>query len=788
MLFRILRNDLKRKKTMNAILFLFIILAVMFVASGINNVVTVVNGTDYYLDKAGVGDFIAITMGDNAVGALDEMLETEPAVQDYRIEPVVWGSQDNVTAEDGSSVECKNSTVFQSVKASAITFFDAENEPIKDVEPGHVYVSGSFMETNGLEEGNVIRLNHSGVEMTFILNGIAKDALLGSDLMGNTRFVLNDADMEKILENDMIYDHYRGEICYIDTDDLQAMKTAMSNISGVAFDGARSTIKMCYVMDMIVAFVMLILSVCLIIVSFIVLKFSITFTIAEEFREIGVMKAIGLSNGKIRSLYIVKYLTMAMIGAVIGFFASIPFGKMLLDSVSRKMVLGNDSGVLINILGSLLVIAVIVSFVWLCTGEVKKLSPLDAIRSGQTGERYKSKSVLRIHKFPAGNALFMAANDILSSPRRFLTIIISFGLCTLFVLLLVNTTATMKSPNLIHTFGTKSDLYMTDVAEVMKYMNTGSRESMGEHLDEMAAELGGEGMPAELCIELQYKYPVTFEGNRYVLSCQQGVHTRASDYLYIEGLIPQNEYEIAITPQIAEMTGAEIGDTVTIHYGEKDVECVVTAYFQTMNQLGEVIRLHEDAPTDFRYISSALSYQIDFTDDPSEEEIELRKEKIKELYDNEKVMNATEYCIDCTAVVDTLESVQVLLLGITLVVVILVTVLMERSFIADEKSQIATLKAVGFQDSAVMKWHVYRFGLAALIAAALAAVLSIPMTELCISPIFGMMGAVDVDYNIDPLQIFLLYPGIVLLMTVTVTWITALYTKTIKSSDTANIE
>ena len=77
MLFRILKKDLKRKKTMNIILFLFIVLATMFVASGINNVVTVVNGTEYYLDKAGVGDFIIITMGDHAVGALDKMLETE---------------------------------------------------------------------------------------------------------------------------------------------------------------------------------------------------------------------------------------------------------------------------------------------------------------------------------------------------------------------------------------------------------------------------------------------------------------------------------------------------------------------------------------------------------------------------------------------------------------------------------------------------------------------------------------------------------------------------------------
>lgn len=788
MLFRILKNDLKRKKTMNIILFLFIVLATLFVASGINNVVTVMNGTDYYLDKAGVGDFAIITMGDNAVGALDEMLETEPAVKDYRIERVVYGSQDKFTAQDGSKIECKNTTVMQSIDASELHFFDKDNQEITSVKKGHVYVSGDFMEVNGFEEGDVICMEHSGLEMTLILEGTAKDALLGSDFMGNTRFILNEEDMQLLLENETIYDHYRGEICYIDTDDVQAMSAAMAEVSNVAFDGGRSMIKMCYVMDMIVAFVILILSICLIIVSFVVLKFSITFTITEEYREIGVMKAIGLSNGKIRSLYIVKYLIMAIAGAVLGFFASIPFGKMLLDSVSKKMVLGNDNEILINFIGAALVVCVIVLFAYACTGKVKKSSPVDAIRSGQTGERYKNKSVLRLHKCPSGNAFFMALNDILSNPKRFLAVMISFGFCTLFVLIMVNTTATMKSPSLIETFGTKSHLYVTDVTDVMNYMNTGSKESMEAHLDEMAQELCEEGLPAELCIELQYKYTVTFNGNNYVLSCQQGLHTKSSDYAYTEGAIPQNQYEIAITPQISEMTGAKIGDTVTIHYGSEDLECMVTAYFQTMNQMGEIVRIHEDAPTDFGYISSASSYQIDFTDEPSEEEIELRKERIKELYNNDKVMNATEFCIDCVSVADTMESVQFMLLGITLVVVILVTILMERSFIADEKSQIAILKAIGFKDRAIIKWHVYRFGLAALIAVTLAAVLSIPMTELCITPIFGMMGATEIDYNIDPVQIFLLYPGAVFGMTILVSWLTALYTKKIKSSDTANIE
>ena len=197
---------------------MFIVLATMFVASGINNVITVMNGTDYYLDKAGVGDYIIITMGEGAVGALDEMLETEDAIEDYRLELVVFGSQSDITTVDGEEVECKNTTIYQSIEDSEIIFFNMDNEPITDIEQGHIYVAGSFMENNGFEPGDVICFEHSGVELKFILDGTAKDALLGSDFMGNTRFVMSEEDMNTILQNEEIVTSYTGEICYMDTD------------------------------------------------------------------------------------------------------------------------------------------------------------------------------------------------------------------------------------------------------------------------------------------------------------------------------------------------------------------------------------------------------------------------------------------------------------------------------------------------------------------------------------------------------------------------------------------
>lgn len=787
MFLRILKKDLKRKKTINIILLLFMILSSMFVASGLNNVITVMNGTDYYLDKAGLGDFMLVTSGDQSTGEMVKVLEKEPAVKDYRIERVVFGDENKLLLEDGGTVKTKNSILlFQALEDARLAFFDMDNNQIEQVAPGKVYVTGSFMKENGLEAGDVLHIKHGTAELDVVLMGKAKDALLGSDFLGNTRLLMDGADMRKLLADEDVRLHYQGEIGYIDTDDVSAMSSMLAGIPNVIFSGGRSMIKLAYVMDMIVAFIILILSICMMIVSFVVLKFSISFTIEEDFREIGVMKAIGLPNRKIRSLYIVKYLCAAVVGAAVGLAASIPFGELLLRSVSENMVLGNDMGIAVNAAGAALVVFIIVLFAYLCTGRVKKASPIDAIHSGQTGERYRKKTFYRLGKSHVGASFYMAVNDVVSSPRRFLTVIISFFICTMFVLILVNTTATMKSSNLVTSFGTKSDLYLG--VETIDQMGVISREQMEEMLVQKGEELAEAGMPAELSAEIHYSFIVSFEGKNYSVTCQQWLGRQGDDFEYTEGSAPQNENEIAVTPQISKMMGAKIGDTVTVDFGEQKLDCVVTGYFETMNQLGQLIRLYGDAPADMKYVSAIVCEQIYFTDSPSAAEIEERKDRIKKLYDTDAVMNAAEYCAKNVVVADTMEAVQYLLLTITLLVELLVTILVERSFIADEKGQIAILKAIGFNDRNVICWHVCRFGLVAFTAVLLAALASIPMTDLCISPIFGMMGCRNIRYKIDILQVFILYPGIVWGMTCVSAWLTAQYTKKITSRDTSSIE
>lgn len=789
MFFSILKRDIVRKKAMNAILLVFVILASAFVSSSVNNILTVMSGVDYYFDKAGLSDYVLITMNKSGAGTVGDALNKLDGAQ-YETEDVIYAACDNFLIDGESPADMKTSAILMSFDSAKLTYFDENNAPLTAVKPGEVYISGSFIANQGLEPGDKLEITHNGVNVSLTIAGRCKDALLGSEFMGNTRFIMNEADYENFSSDELLQTMYSGQIYYIDADDAAAVETAIGENDGVIFNGDRALVKMCYIMSMIVAGVLLIVSVCLILISFVVLRFTISFTLTEEYREIGVMKAIGLRSFRIRSLYMVKYLGIAAVGSAIGFVAGVPFAELLLKSVSENMVLGNDNGVLINVFCSLAVVAVILLFCFTCTGKVKKFSPVDAIRNGQTGERFRKKSLIRLGKSRLGTAGYLALNDILSSPRRYSMVILTFTLCLSLVLVLANTVNTLKGDSLIDAFGiVPSDAYYTNTSEAMSFMTEGGEKLFEQRLDELENELSENGMPARCYTDVQLRLTVSFGGESVKTVCSQGLRTTADEYDYTEGTAPAAANEIAITRQSAEKLGAVIGDTVLIRMNGADEKYIITAYFQSMNNLGEGIRLHESVKTNFAQTCSVGTYQIQFTDSPDEKEVLNRIERLKVLFNTDEVLSTSETVEQITGVSGTVDSIKLLVIAITLIIVVLVTVLMERSFIAKEVSEIALMKAVGIRSGVIIRFCTLRFAIAAAASALLAVVLMYPLTNLAVNPIFAMMGALGgIKYVIEPLEVFVICPLLVIGATVLSALLTSLYTCKITAAETSNIE
>ena len=83
MFFHILKKDLKRKKTMNIILLIFIILASMFLASSVDNLMAVNGAIDHFLEISKVSDFLAVALSDGGEDKIARFLQDNENVSEY---------------------------------------------------------------------------------------------------------------------------------------------------------------------------------------------------------------------------------------------------------------------------------------------------------------------------------------------------------------------------------------------------------------------------------------------------------------------------------------------------------------------------------------------------------------------------------------------------------------------------------------------------------------------------------------------------------------------------------
>ncbi len=792
MYLQILKKDLKRKRAMNIILLVFIILSSMFVSSSVSNIISVTTALDSYFEMAEAPDYFGATMNKSSSVEIKDSLENAASIDRIKTEEIFYLSQSNILRNGEQLNAVDNTQLLQSDKDISMNYFLDDGSILEKVNSGEVYMTSYAMENVGLESGDKITIDIEGESHEFTVAGGFKDAVLGSAMNNMARYIISGEDFEAYTSNEMINEMYGGKFCYIHTADTEKMMSEISDVSGsFIFTMDRALLKFTYVFDMIVTGVLLVVSLVLIAIAFVVLRFTISFTLSEEFREIGVMKAIGISNLKIRGLYLTKYAAISIIGALVGLVLSFPFGKMLMSISSKSVIMSNQNPIFTNILCAAFVIAVILLFCFSCTRKVKKMTPIDAVRSGQTGERFRKKSIMSLGKSKLPAIPFLAANDIVSSPKRYGIITFTFFLCLSLLLMLSATVTTLNSDTLLPTFGfAECHVAVNNGDTIMNFMVDGGREKLETYLEDMEETLAENDMPAECVQEMVFTFAVTHGEHEENIQTFQGTGTTMDMYEYTAGTAPQNTNEIAITRIAADKIKADIGDTVTMKTIDGDKDYIITAFFQTMNMQGSSIRLHKDDEANYVQVGGSIAMQIIFTDDPDDAEVERRIEKIKEIYPEfEDVITSAEWVKRNVGVADTLAAVKSMFAILTIVLAALITVLMERSFIAKEKGEIALMKAVGFKNVNIYAYHAARFGIVGIIAVIIAEIFAMPLTHLCIDPIFKMMGMeLAVDYVIDPLEMYLIFPVIILVTTTVSAFLTSLYTRKIKSSDVAGIE
>lgn len=780
MWFEILKKDLRKQKSVNVILLLFIMLSTIFLASSVSNICLVMNGLETYMERANVSDVTAVFGGEDEREAFERCLDGRSEVTEYAGEQLC-----EITADDISgSFEANGASLYLgAVGGRYARPLDSDGNDLV-LRAGEVAVSPGLMERNGLRVGDDLQFQVSGRTYRYRIAVETRDIMFGNEMSGMGRFLFCREDYEE-----MVSDCANTKIAVYGFNTADPEKT----LAAVRQQGFtllvniydRSIYSMLYVFDMIVAALLIVIGLCLILISLMILRFSLSFTMEENYREIGVMKAIGMHDRAIRRIYLVKYFALVAAGAVIGFLLSMPVGKGMAASVSRNMVLGDSAGAVgINIVCSAAVIVFVTAMCTAFTGRLKKISAIEAIRSGGSGERYQRRRGLSLYKRKhMGTVSFLGLNDILCNMKRYLVLFFTF--CISFVLITVplNTLTTMESDEMASKFSLNPDaaVYMDrlEAEGEAPYHNTADLENALRRIEREIAEQGYEASLSvgALCF---INYTVNDEEKVIKPLTNYPIGENGGYCEYSAGEAPRLENEIAFSRKIMEANRLEIGDTVTASVGGRERRFIITGYYSDYMQLGESARLNPAIDMSGELLSGYWKATVMMETALSQQELADRMKQQFPQYEWVTAQDAIDANIGTTK--DTMSAMQLPMTVMLCLLIMLISLLMMKLFIVREKGQLAMLQSIGWRRHDIRMWLVMRMVWVVLLSMVFAVPLSMLCDRFVLRNIFAIMGA-ELRIQVEPLKAYLLYPAVLLVGIVAATYFATGSVRRINASD-----
>jgi len=337
---KILKRDLKRKKAMNVVLFVLIVLVATLVASSTNLMYSTTTAVNSFISKSQVADLnikIANTPENNK--QIEEWANSMSAIDAYYSEVHIGVPSSNITVSDGSKSISTNIIVSLSSLPQHVNLIFGQNDESFTVQDGEIGLPINIKNTMEIKIGDQLTIDLEGISKTFVVKGFFKDAFMGSDLIGLKRFIIAQHDLDEIKQSvpEEKWIQFWSFVKSLDENQSDlAIEFSKSNILS-DFDIDKKFVELMFMTDRIVSAILFIVSLFLIFIAFLTLRFTIVSTIQDDYKEIGVMKAIGFTNVSIKRLYLMKYFGLSVVGGAIGLGISLPLILIIPHSYSTHV-------------------------------------------------------------------------------------------------------------------------------------------------------------------------------------------------------------------------------------------------------------------------------------------------------------------------------------------------------------------------------------------------------------------------------------------------------------------
>lgn len=773
--FSLLKNDLKRNKAINFTLFFFLFLSALLMATGASVIERLSGSLDQIMDIAQPPHFLQMHVGEIDEEKIASFADQQEEVESFEIQDManIEGSNIKFIKKDGTKGNFSDSLldnyfVVQNKKFDYLV--DIENNHIVELKSGELGLPVIYGKKYDLNVGDKLIVNVNGLKKEFTISHIVRDAQMGSSLASSIRFLVNEEDFQELYEASENQESIIGFRLYDEGEAMGFQSVYSDESEELPTNGIAITLPLIKLVngigDGLMSGVIVLVSIILIVISMLNIRFTLLSTLEEEVREIGTLKAIGLKDRDINQLYGIKYKAMAIIACILAAFISFPVSRSFLGNISLNFGLSEQTLIsyLIPFIAVLVVFIIMNLSLKKILNRISRLTIVEALTEGglssvkKKKKRAKAQKKLPSLKIKRDNVdLSLSIFEYRQNIKSWRLFKIVFLLASLIILMPLNLWMTMDSPDFIKYMGAaNSDIRISVTEAEANESVTGSLDSALSQAEEVET----------FNKFATYVEKVQEESGKENFMMEYGDYNTFSVETE-EGRLPETSGEIAISALNADRLELELGSNLEVEIDDHIENFKVVGIYQDITNGGLTAKIGKSLNSK----PEAFTYFINLEDGIDQE---LFVEKWSSAFPKLKILPVETFIDQTLGTITSSLSTSVIAVFImailicSLIAILFISLQLQRKYRED-----ATLLAIGFREKSVRKVYLYKSAIAIVIGTVLGAILSIIIGAPIMGKIFSSMGFGITKLNFIIQPVYFIVVGILapILVGLILTWL-----------------
>lgn len=745
---KIIWRDLSKNTVVSITTALFIATAAMLLSLAAVLAVHLLGSIDQLMETAKTPHFMQMHTGEVNMEQIGRFAKEDPYMEQYQVLEFLNVENEKIVIGGSSLAGNVQDNGFSTQSKKFDFLLDLENRPVNPHD-GEIYVPICYYRDQTAKLGDTVLIG----ENAFVVAGFIRDSQMNSSLASSKRFLVSEGDYKRLKSSGTV--EYLIEFRLKNLSELGEFEAAYQ-AAGMPSNGATVTWPLFRMISAVSDGIMIALvglvSVLVILIALLCIRFTLLAKIEDDYREIGVMKAIGMRVSDIRRVYLSIYAALAGAGCMSGFLLSLLFQKPLLKGIRLNFGNGGSSAeaLFLGLVGDFLLFL----FLLLCVNRILKrfrnISAAQAIRTGAAQEEPGRTRAFRLseNKVISIN-LFLGLKDVFVRKRLYLTMLITAILACFILVVPQNLYNTISRSDFVINLGIGACDLRLDIQQT---------ERIEEKVGEIVRDLANDPGIQKYAVFTTRLYRMRLEnGAMENMKVELGNHA-VFPVQYAEGTRPKSDQDIALSVLYAEELGKRVGDRITLLTGDGEKELMVCGIYSDITNGGKT------AKAAFRGGAGKAIFSTICADVEDESLLAESISRYEHRFSYAKVSGVEAYIAQTFG--QTLDSVRAAGLAAAVAAVavtLLVTLLFMKLLTTKDRYSIAVLKSLGFTDSDITRQYVWRICAVMAVGIVLGTALAGTLGERMAGAAIASLGAAAFRFQVNPLSAYVLSPAILLL-------------------------